>query len=233
MHKISAATRKRLNTTKSKKSARARKLHDINTGAVKAARPRFDDQINMGTKQRFKRGFEKGAVMGVSGVVGWNIGRYGVPALKLAGRGLAAVASNPARLPGPYLATMVAIDMATPGFAKRVDRRMQNARGEDHARKMRAKTGRGGVIQRLLDFDIGEYMRGEYNDPSKAHKKMKVRSVQNELSTGKKNSAKSEKRKSPTKTAVRKKRAGRTFKRTRVVNGKRINETVRNHRYGK
>ena len=226
MYKISTASHRHPKTVRSK-------LHGINTGAIKAGRPRFDKQINMGVKHQFKRGFEKGAAVSVGGVIGWSIAKYSGPVLKAAGRGAICLATNPARVPGPYLATMAAIDMAAPGFATRVERRMQNARGRDHARKMRAKTGQGSLSQKMLDFDVVEYMRGDYSNGPKSSGK--VRSVQGELNASKNKTEKQPSKKSPVKRTPAKaeKRAGRTFKRTRIVNGKRINETVKNYRYGK
>lgn len=68
----------------------------------------------------------------------------------------------------------------------------------------------------------------------KNSKSTKARSVQGELQTNKKRTAtKSDNQidKAGRKAAKSKKRAGRTFKRTRIVNGKRVKETVRNYRY--
>lgn len=62
-------------------------------------------------------------------------------------------------------------------------------------------------------------------------KRAKIRSVQSELAKSKRKTKSKFKTKSIKRKAVSVKRAGATFKRTRVVNGKRINETVRNHRY--
>lgn len=217
MASISKATSKRKAAKAKKAKALKAKLHAINTGAVKAGRPRFDKQVNKGFIQSFDRGLRAGAIAIGSASAGWVIGGK-LPfktALKFS--------------PGALIVGKLASDAAQPNLAQTVHNKVQNAKGADNKRKIRAKTGEGNLLQRALDFDIGEYLSGDYSDKPKA-KSAKVRSVQGELSKsaakpGAKTKTKSTKRKAKTI-----KRAGATFKRTRVVNGKTIHETVKNTR---
>lgn len=205
MHSISNQTAKRKATKLKKAKARKAKLHAINTGAVKPGRPRFDKQVNQSYLHQYERGLRSVATAILTGYgglkLGMNIGKVATTALKFS--------------PGALIVGKLVTDAAKPNQAQIVHNKLQNAKGADNKRKIRAKLGEGNIFQRALDFDAIEYFSGAYSDkPKKTGGK--VRSVQAELASSKAKSTKSKTKSTKRKTTSTKpKRAGAKIKVTR------------------